>query len=72
MPKGRWRAYRDLAFYSSIGLTVAFSIFIGLGIGVWLDRQFHTNPWLTFIFLGLGIAAGYRNIGMAIRKVRKQ
>ena len=72
MPKGRWRAYRDLAFYSSIGLTVALSIFIGLGIGVWLDRRWGTAPWLTMIFLGLGIAAGYRNIGVAIRKIRKQ
>ncbi|MGB5986076.1 MAG: AtpZ/AtpI family protein [Desulfobacterales bacterium] len=72
MPKGRWHAYRELAFYSSIGLTVALSIFIGLGVGVWLDRRLATQPWLTFLFLGLGIAAGYRNIGLAIRKIRNQ
>jgi ATP synthase protein I len=64
------KAFRELAFYSSLGLSVAFSIFIGLGLGVFLDRQFGTNPWLTLIFLGLGIAAGYRNIGLAIRKSR--
>ena len=40
-------------------------------IGVYLDRRFETSPWLTFIFLGLGIAAGYRNIGLAIKKSRK-
>jgi len=62
---------RDLAFYSSLGLSVSLSIFIGLGIGVYLDRHFETSPWLTFIFLGLGIAAGYRNIGLAIKKSRK-
>lgn len=62
---------RELAYYSSIGFSVAFSIFIGLGIGVWLDRKFDTSPWLTLIFLGLGIAAGYRNIGLAIKKSRK-
>jgi len=62
---------RELAYYSSIGLSVALSIFIGLGIGVWLDREFDTSPWLTLIFLGLGIAAGYRNIGLAIKKSRK-
>ena len=62
---------RELAYYSSIGLSVALSIFIGLGIGVWLDRKFDTSPWLTLIFLGLGIAAGYRNIGLAIKKSRK-
>lgn len=62
---------RELAYYGSIGLSIALSIFIGLGIGVWLDRRFDTSPWLTLIFLGLGIAAGYRNIGLAIKKSRK-
>jgi ATP synthase protein I len=66
------RNFRELAYYGSIGLSVAFSIFIGLAIGVYLDRKvFNTSPWFTFIFLGLGIAAGYRNIGLAIKKSRK-
>jgi ATP synthase protein I len=62
---------RELAFFSSLGFSVALSIFIGLGIGVYLDRRFDTTPWLTLIFLGLGIAAGFRNIGLAIKKSRK-
>jgi ATP synthase protein I len=65
------RFVRELAYFSSIGFSVAFSIFIGLGIGVYLDRKFDMHPWLTFIFLGLGIAAGYRNIALAIKKSRK-
>lgn len=60
-----------MAFYSSLGLSVAFSIFIGLGLGLYLDRKFGTSPWLMLICLGLGIAAGYRNIGLAIKKSRK-
>jgi ATP synthase protein I len=65
------RAFRELAFYSSLGLAVALSIFIGLAIGVYLDRRWNTQPWLTFIFLGMGIVAGFRNIALAIKKVRK-
>ncbi|HUV50386.1 MAG TPA: AtpZ/AtpI family protein [Anaerolineae bacterium] len=65
------RSIRDLAYYGSLGLSVALSIFIGLGVGVYLDKRFDTTPWCTFIFLGLGIAAGYRNIGFAIKKTRK-
>ena len=61
---------RELAFYSSLGLSVSLSIFIGLAIGVYLDRRFDTTPWLTLVFLGFGIAAGYRNIGLAIKKSR--
>jgi ATP synthase protein I len=71
MKKETFRSMRELAYYSSLGFSVALSIFIGLGIGVWLDRKFDTSPWLTLIFLGLGIAAGYRNIALAIKKSRK-
>jgi ATP synthase protein I len=65
------RAIRELAYYSSLGLQVALSIFIGLFIGLYLDRRFGSTPWLTLIGLGMGIVAGYRNIGLAIRKSRK-
>jgi ATP synthase protein I len=62
------RYIRELAYYSSLGLQVALSIFIGVAIGVYLDRRFDYYPWLTLIFLVLGIAAGFRNIWLAIRK----
>ncbi len=65
------RAFRELAFYSSLGFAVALSIFIGLAIGVYLDRRWSTQPWLTLIGLGLGIVAGFRNIALAIRKLRQ-
>ena len=66
------KTLREFAYFSSLGLQVALSIFIGLGIGLFLDRRvFGTSPWFTLIFLGLGIAAGFRNIGLAIRKTRK-
>ena len=62
---------RELGYYSSLGLSVSFAVFIGLGIGVWLDRKFDTTPWFTLIFLGFGIIAGFRNIGRAVKRVRK-
>ena len=62
---------RDLAYYSSLGLSVALAIFIGLFIGIWLDGKFDTSPVLTLIFLGLGIAAGFRNLIKAAKKSRK-
>lgn len=65
------QVWRDLAFYSSLGFSVPLSIVIGLAIGVYLDyKVFNTSPWLTFIFLGLGIAAGFSNILRAIRKAK--
>ena len=71
MKKDTKRALRELAYYSSLGLSVSFAIFIGLAVGVYLDRRFETTPWFTLIFLILGIIAGFRNIAMTIRKARK-
>jgi ATP synthase protein I len=65
------RAWRELAYFSSIGFSVALSIFIGLFLGVKLDQWFETSPWCTLVFLVLGIAAAFRNIGLAIKKSRK-
>ena len=72
MKKESRRTIRELIYYSSLGFQVALSIFIGLGIGIYLDRRvFDTTPWLTLVFLALGIAAGFRNIGLAIKKSRE-
>lgn len=71
MKKDTKRALRELAYYSSLGLSVCLAIFIGLAVGIFLDRRFETSPWCTLVFLVLGIIAGFRNIAIAIRKVRK-
>ena len=71
MKKDTKRAFKELAYYSSLGLSVSLSIFIGLAVGIYLDRRFETSPWCTLVFLVLGIIAGFRNIAIAIRKARK-
>lgn len=52
---------RQLAKASAVGFSVAFAIFIGVGIGFWLDAQVGTWPWLTIIFMIFGIIAGFKN-----------
>ena len=71
MKKETKRTFRELAYYSSLGLSVSLSIFIGLAIGVYLDRKFDSSPWFTLIFLVLGIAAAFRNIALVIKRTRK-
>ena len=70
MKKETRRSLRDLTYYSSIGFQVSLSIIIGVLLGFYLDKKFNTDPWLMLICLGLGIAAGYRNIGRVIKKIR--
>lgn len=64
--------YRDLAFISSAGLSFGFSIAIGLFIGLWLDKSvFGTSPLCTLVFLGFGIAAGYRNLWLIYKRAKR-
>ncbi|MBF0505723.1 MAG: AtpZ/AtpI family protein [Nitrospirae bacterium] len=56
---------------SSVGIQLVISTFVGLAIGYGLDRLFGTSPWLTFIFLIIGIISGFRELFRVARKVDK-
>jgi len=56
-------AYRALIDLSSMGISLVISTFVGGGIGYFLDNKvFGTFPWLSIIFLLLGIAGGFIKI----------
>ncbi|MCE5336444.1 MAG: AtpZ/AtpI family protein [Desulfobacteraceae bacterium] len=61
MKKEDRKSFMQAVMASTIGYQVAFAPFIGIGIGVYLDSRFGTLPYLTIIFLILGIFAGARN-----------
>lgn len=63
--------FRELTYYSSLGLQVAISILLGVGFGVFLDKVFGTAPILMLIFLGFGIAAAFRNLLLAVKRSKK-
>ena len=54
--------FKQLMQASTIGINLVLSTFVGLAIGYGLDSLFHTSPWLTLIFLILGIIAGFREL----------
>jgi len=65
MANNRKEMMRLLADFSTIGITLASAIFIGVGIGYFLDYKVFdgkTAPWLTLIFMAFGIAAGFKNL----------
>ncbi len=54
----------------TVGLNLVFSTFIGLAIGYFLDKLFKvTFPWLTIVFLILGIISGFRDL---VRMAKRQ
>lgn len=64
------RPFRDLdrdtrnalSLAGTIGLHLISGIAAGFFIGYMLDRWLDSSPRLTMIFLGLGIAAGFKNM----------
>ena len=60
---------REYFYATSIGLSLVVAIFVGVGIGLFLDRCFGTKPYLTILFLILGIISGYKNMFYFIKKI---
>lgn len=60
---------KQLIEASSVGIHLVVSTFVGLAIGYGLDKLLGTSPYLTFIFLIIGIIAGFREL---IRVAKKQ
>lgn len=63
---------RSLGFLSSLGISMVASSFIGLFIGYSLDKWLGTSPWMTLIWLGIGIASGFRNIFILTRRALRE
>lgn len=61
--------FRQFLEASSIGIYLVIATFVGFAMGYGLDSLMGTMPYLTFIMLGVGIAAGFREI---IRVSKKQ
>ncbi len=65
MSDDRREMFKQLAVYSQAGLSFVFSILIGFGLGWAIDNKVFagtTSPYMTFIFLGIGILAGFKGL----------
>ena len=58
----------QMAFASSIGIAMVLAIFGCLLLGAYLDRKFDSGHVFTVVSLLIGIAAGFRNIYVLIKK----
>lgn len=62
MASNNRQLFQSLAMVSSMGISVVLAIAIGVWFGLTLDRWLGTKPWFFYIFLFIGIAAGFKNI----------
>jgi len=68
---GKLKDYIERTSYMTVGMQFVLAVFIGLGIGYWLDRHFKTFPWLTIIWFFIGLAAGFKNVYRELKKISK-
>jgi len=69
-PQGPRRSnFQKIAALSSLGLLLPSSIAVGLFMGYWLDKLLGTSPWLTLIFLILGIVSGFLGLFRGLKKL---
>ena len=68
MDQDKKNLLRSLGMVSTMGISFAVAIAIGVYVGLKLDEWLGTGPWFFFIFLFFGIAAGFRNIFILAEK----
>lgn len=59
---------RDTFRAMSVGINLVVSTCVGLAIGYFLDKYLNTRPWLTLIFMFLGIISGFRELYRLARR----
>lgn len=64
----RGPSYMELTVFASVGTQLAVSIFIGFGMGYWLDKWLNTRPAMMLVFTVLGVAAGFLNVYRTVRR----
>lgn len=72
MAEERQQLYKSLGFLSTLGISMVAATLIGLAIGYYLDQRLGTSPWMTMLFLGFGIAAGFRNLFYLVNRELKR
>ena len=68
MDKETRRSLIQVANISSMGIALGLTIFGCFFIGLYLDRKLGTTYFFTFLFLLIGILAGFKNIYGLIKK----
>jgi len=55
---------------AAAGMTLAFCVVIGAGIGYWLDNHFKTT-WWTPVWAIIGVIAGFRELILAVNQANR-
>jgi ATP synthase protein I len=63
---------RGVGMYGTLGLEMVLSTLVGYWFGEWLDGVFATAPWLTILFLIVGVAAGLKRLVVVVQRALRE
>lgn len=61
---------RSLGSVITLGIEMGVSIVVGFMGGRWLAEKFDTGPWLMWLGLALGIAAGFKSLYRVASRIK--
>lgn len=64
--------WRTLGMLATVGITFVVSTAGATVAGYFIDRWLGSSPWLTLIGMGVGIAAGFRDLFRSIKRAEQQ
>lgn len=71
-PKAEDSGLRSAGMLLAIPSLLIAGPLVGLFLGGWGDRRFHTSPWLTIVGVVLGFVAAGRETYRVIRRVQSE
>ena len=69
--KEKFKHSESMGIAYLMGVHLVSGVIVGIVIGYYLDKYFETKPWLTLVFLVLGIIAGYRNLFREMKRIQR-
>ena len=61
--------YRALSLITTMGVSIASCVGLGVFFGWLLDRWLGTSPWLILVFSLLGVAAAFKTIFELFKRI---
>ena len=68
----RYRGLRSAGLLLAIPTLLIVAPLVGFFLGNWLDRRFHTSPWLMIAGLVLGFVAAGRETYQIYRRYQRE
>jgi len=68
----RWKETYEAATVASVGIEMGLAVVVGWFIGYTLDNWLGTAPYLMLLWLGFGVAAGFRGLWRVAKRAQKK